>query len=167
MEDRARVLEYGRGFGRRPVRRCAGVIALLLSLTMATYACAPAESPAPDPAPTREDDRAAIDALMDGLEAAYANGDIELLMSVYTEDLIYMGAASPAVRGAADFRVANDPVGAYNLVMQNDEVQLSGDWGYARGTYDGNDRYLMLVRREADGQWRIAREIWNIAPDDE
>ena len=122
---------------------------------------------APDPLPTVEDDRAAIDALMDGLEAAFVNGDIEQLMSVYTEDLIYMGASSPAVRGAADFRVANDPVGAYNLVMQNDEVKVSGDWGYARGTYDGNDRYLMLVRREADGQWRIAREIWNIAPDEE
>ena len=144
-------------------------LALLVSLaTVSILACGPdAEAPAPDaaPMPTAADDRAAIDALMDRLEAAYANTDIDQLMDVYTDDLVYMGAGAPLIQGAADFRAANDPVGAYDLEMHNEEVVVTGDWGYARGTYDGNDQYLMIVRR-ADGVWRIAREIWNVAPDE-
>ncbi len=58
--------------------------------------------------------------------------------------------------GAAEFRVAQDSGDWYDLVMQNDEVMVHGDWGYALGTYSGNDKYLSLVRREADGEWRMA-----------
>ena len=64
-----------------------------------------------------------------------------------------------------DFRAANEMGGdGFNMEMQNDEVRVSGDWGYARGTYSGNDKYLMVVRRGDDGEWRIAREIWNNNP---
>ncbi len=152
------------------MRRRPGTTAILLALTISALGCTAAESPpAPEaePTPTVEDDRAAIDALMDGLAAAFANGSIEELMSVYTDDVIYMGAGGPAIHGAADMRAANDPVSPYAFTMHNDEVVVTGDWGYARGTYDGNDQYLMVVRRDADGEWRIAREIWNIAPDEE
>ena len=146
-------------------------IVLALSLSISTLGCGAGETPAPASeslsSPTAEENRAAIDALMDRLEAAYAATDIDLLMDVYTDDLVYMGADTPAIKGAADFRAENDPVGAYDLVMDNEEVVVTGDWGYARGSYDGNDQYLMIVRRDNDGVWRLAREIWNIAPDEE
>ncbi len=145
-------------------------IRMLLAATMvSTLACGPAEeppAPEPTPMPSAADDRAAIDALMNRLEDAYANTDIDQLMDVYTDDLVYMGAGAPLIQGAADFRAANDPVGAYDLVMHNEEVVVTGDWGYARGSYDGNDQFLMIVRRDPDGVWRIAREIWNVAPDE-
>jgi len=57
---------------------------------------------------------------------------------------------------------------------KSEEIVVSGDWGFDRGTYrytqtpkTGGDtvvkegNYLWLARRESDGVWRYARIIWN------
>lgn len=59
-----------------------------------------------------------------------------------------------------------------------DELIIAGDWAYVRVTYIASvlerqsgersdffkSRHFYMVRREADGQWRIWRDMWSNAP---
>lgn len=57
-----------------------------------------------------------------------------------------------------------------------EELVVSGDWAFARVSFDGYlrakhdtsalplrsvSRHIWILRRETDGQWKIARDIWN------
>ena len=57
---------------------------------------------------------------------------------------------------------------------KSEEIVVSGDWGFDRGTYRYTEtpreggrtvvtegHYLWLSRRDTDGEWRFARIIWN------
>ena len=106
----------------------------VLPILLFTLACAPAtEQPPPaveEPAatmPSEAADRAAIEATMDALEAAYANGDIDEMLATYTDDVVYMPANQPASRGQAEFRAASEPFNASNLKMTTDEAMVHGD----------------------------------------
>lgn len=60
---------------------------------------------------------------------------------------------------------------------KSEEIVVSGDWGFDRGTYRYSEtprlggptvitagNYLWLAHREADGVWRYARVTWNVKP---
>ncbi len=66
------------------------------------------------------------------------------------------------------------------MVINNEEVEVSGDLGVARGTYSlllipraGGDnipiegKYLTIFKRQPDGTWKIYRDAFNssVAPD--
>lgn len=55
-----------------------------------------------------------------------------------------------------------------------DEVRVAGDWAFERGGYTNRltpraggatiqdvGKYIMIYQQEADGNWRIACDIWN------
>ena len=59
-------------------------------------------------------------------------------------------------------------------VINNEEVQVAGDWAFSRGTYtlsitpkaggeeifiDG--KYMTILKRQTDGSWKIHRDIFN------
>lgn len=63
------------------------------------------------------------------------------------------------------------------ILSKVEEIQTFGEWGFARGTSSGTviskaggqrrksaEKWLVLVRRQADGSWKIARDIWNEEP---
>ncbi len=60
------------------------------------------------------------------------------------------------------------------MSISNDEVIVSGDWAFDRGTWKvirtyrrdlRRERlkscYVMMWRRQPDGAWKLARLIWN------
>jgi ketosteroid isomerase-like protein len=59
-------------------------------------------------------------------------------------------------------------------VIKNEEIQLSGNFGFARGTYSAllvpkaggeeipiDGKYLTIFKKQADGTWKIYRDAFN------
>lgn len=97
---------------------------------------------------------------------------------MYTEDAVVIPPGSPEVHGAdtiAD-QLWKPMFEAFtaDAKLPADEIHLSGSHGFVRGTYamtlhpkgDGDSmaeegRYIDIVERAKDGEWRISRAIWN------
>jgi uncharacterized protein (TIGR02246 family) len=113
---------------------------------------------------------------------AYNAGDFARLTNIFAEDLIDMSMGGPTRRGQdarmhflsrvrethANFRP--------HLEIQINEIQVAGDWAYEHGSLvvaltprTGGDksfirqRYLVIWRRQANGEWKIAVEMDNSA----
>jgi uncharacterized protein (TIGR02246 family) len=151
-------------------------VVMLLSLA----ACA-----APPPPPPPPVDVAAIKDAIQAREkewsAAYLAGDGSAVASLYTED----GASIPAT---GDWERGRDRI-AQSMQVQLDSMTVSmreditqevipaGDYVVEFGDYryqgtskmdgkpkSGSGRYMVLWRKDADGVWRLHRDIGNEAP---
>jgi uncharacterized protein (TIGR02246 family) len=133
----------------------------------------------PGPVPvSQRDDVPAIRAAYRGFVAADTSGDVERQLSYLTEDAVFMPPGVPTVhskdalrrRWAA--RQRTEVLDEFRVDL--DEVVVSGNWAYTRGTYversharDGRTsfeergRHLDILRRQPDGRWLIARHIRN------
>lgn len=122
-------------------------------------------------------------ALLDAREEwgrAIAEGDLEKILSFWTDDVVIYPVAEPAVRGI-------DAVRAYMLHNRRvlgirprvNPIEIvasaSGDLGYIIGTHDWVDeegrasnpgRYVTLWRRHERGEWRCFLEIHSPLPDE-
>ncbi len=155
-----------------------GTANLCLSLAILFVGCQPNEGETPHEQ-TEQEALAAISEQAARFSAAYVNGDIEELVSIYTED----GMAAP---GNRDFIVGHEPMLAYwtlpagvkvlhhkttaeKLVVDGDHAY---DWGYYEGQTerDGqalppfSGKYLIVWERGDDGVWRMAADMWNSLP---
>ncbi len=107
---------------------------------------------------------------------AEADRDIEAKLKLFTTDAVLMPRAKPIVIGQQAIRAWHEQEWEgtkYECSGTVDEVQVSGDWGMARGTYSGlftpasgaprgvSGKFLCTVRRQADGSWKLAHVIWN------
>jgi uncharacterized protein (TIGR02246 family) len=163
------------------VHAAGAVLTLFLA---ATIACAPAadegEPAAGDVVSTdagTEGDMEAIDALRSSFAAAMSAGDVDGVMATYADDAVQMPPNQPELRGKDAIRARHQEfMDLYELVLENpaEEIVVKGDWGILRGTYvisgtpkaDGEPiqdtgKYMVTWRRQADGSWRVAHEIWN------
>lgn len=105
--------------------------------------------------------------------AATRAGDIDTILGLMTDDVVFLRAGQPAMEGKAAFAsslkaaLASGPVDASSAI---DEVFVAGDLGYCRTrltvtlhAQHGNTplartgHTLSLFRREA-GQWKLARD---------
>jgi ketosteroid isomerase-like protein len=127
---------------------------------------------------SRED--AAIVRLVDREVAAMGAGDIDQYVALLTDDAILL-APNTLPKAGAELRQwlgeFLQRVRVEWLSFVHDEVGVHGDLGYHvyrytwRTTPKGSGeptvssgKGLHIVRRGADGAWRIAREIWNANP---
>lgn len=102
--------------------------------------------------------------------------DAAALARLYTSDAVFMPPGRPELAGRAKIRSLFQTQferfeADYEFEIR--EIVVSGDWAFRRGAYtvratlpDGSertvrDKFLDVWRREADGRWRIARDIWN------
>ena len=108
---------------------------------------------------------------------AFNRGDVETIVSLYTEDVVVMPPGEPSFQGRERVRKWMTALFERNTVAQslaNDEVVVSGDWAWMRGhftteitprsggvTVRRDGKHLVIWRREPDGAWRAARDIWN------
>jgi uncharacterized protein (TIGR02246 family) len=127
-----------------------------------------------------DSDVQAIFALVDAEAAAIAAGDISRYLSLLTEDSVFMPPNSPERTG----RDLHEWLGEFlrNVAieyrsLQHGETLVAGDlachifacsWT-ASPKSDPKPtlmrfKGLHLLRRQPDGSWRIAREIWNLSP---
>lgn len=150
------------------------MIAGFAVLTMAT-ACAPA-APKHDPAT----DLAAIGKLRDSIAAAYKAGNAAGVASLFTADGRMMESGQPTAEGTQAIegvvKGLNDAMGAIDVTIVAEKTEVSGDLAYDRGTFKMTmtpkgasapiveaGRYLVVVKRQADGSWKIAEDMGNSA----
>ena len=106
-------------------------------------------------------------------EKAYNARDAAGVAAVYTEDGVVMAPGAETVQGreAIQALIEQDLSANEGNTLHIDSVEhaMSGDLGFARGTYsvtdaDGNTvdtGKWVEVRKKVDGKWYIHRDIWN------
>lgn len=130
-------------------------------------ACAPAAEP---PATSAADSVAVADAIQRYIEVSRAN-DLAGILATWGDDIWYVNTGSPTMRGRA---ALDSMVTAVHATMQvtrldvtTEEVVVSGDLAYARGSYretlagaqdtlDLSGRFLHIWRRQPGGEWKLA-----------
>jgi uncharacterized protein (TIGR02246 family) len=119
-------------------------------------------------------DERAIHDLVAGWMQASQNGDIDTVLSLMTDDVVFMVPGREPF-GKEAFRAASQ--GMKDMRMQGTseirELKVIGDWAYARNhlevtvTPPGVRRSgytLTLFRKEPDGRWLLARDANLLAP---
>ena len=153
--------------------------ALLLSFLIAASCAPPAEEPEPEAeeAVTAEADVEAINAVRDAFAVAYNAGDAAALVALLTDDVVLMPPNEPALVGSDAYQSWTEALFEQfttELTIMSEELVVAGDWAFDRGVYTqtltstaGGDviqdsgKYLVIFQRQADGAWKVARDIWN------
>jgi len=111
------------------------------------------------------------------LEAALQAADPIAWVYWYTEDAMFVGPGEAPVQGrAALLEMAKSMTPLRSLKITPQRIESSGTLAYAfvRGQWmsDGSGatettrvRALLVLRREADGHWRVAQELMQADPD--
>jgi uncharacterized protein (TIGR02246 family) len=119
--------------------------------------------------------------LVDEYVKADSAGSVDAKMRLYMADAVLLPPDGQAVVGYQAIRSWHQGTyarAAMQLTPTVDEVQMIGDWAFARGSWTGtttpkaggeprreSGKFVILLRRLPDGgSWRIAREIWNAQP---
>ena len=109
---------------------------------------------------------------------ASAGTDIERILSFWTEDAVVIAPGLPTISGKAALRqyvVESFRIPGFRISWKSSEVTLSpdGNMAYMVGrnsvTFNGPDgqpttsegRAVTIWRKEQDGDWRCAVDIWN------
>ena len=125
-----------------------------------------------------EADIAAIEESMDAYALAMTAGDLDLWMSLYTEDTVKMAPDGPAVFGKEALRASMQPFfEAFTIdemAIFDVEIQLAGDYAFTRCNFTatmipkaGGDPLYMdakdmsIMQRQADGSWKLFWDCWN------
>ena len=105
-------------------------------------------------------------------------GDAERWIALWTEEGVQMPPGVPANVGKENIYSSllgfMEIFSFSNMQIQTEEVQVVGDWAYARGTYtvtyipnDGSDpifidgKYMSIFQKQSDGSWKLHRDIFN------
>lgn len=113
--------------------------------------------------------------------AASAGRDVDAIVAQWTDDAKVYPPGMPVIEGKAAIRqfVADSlQVPGFSITWTPEHVTVSADgtMGYCTGSNrmtapgpDGNvatmiGRYVTVWRKEADGVWRCAVDIWNAGP---
>ncbi|MFQ5813619.1 MAG: YybH family protein [Anaerolineae bacterium] len=160
----------------------ATIIVLLVTLTLGACAAPAPPAVAPEAAQV-EADIAAINEIWEGYTAGANTGDLDLWISLWDVNGIRMAPDAPPVIGKeqirAQMKVPFEQLDI-EIAIDNQEVQVGGDWAFSRGTYtlsttpkaggetahvDG--KFLTVLKRQSDGTWKIFRDIFNsnVPPD--
>ena len=118
-------------------------------------------------------DITAIRAAEAALAEAFEDSDPTAWVSCYTEDAIFVGPGSPAIEGRAALLAVAPHLTMSSLEIVADSTIGAADFActtgratWVSGRKDSGAptirrRFLMVWRRDADGRWRIARELLN------
>jgi uncharacterized protein (TIGR02246 family) len=111
------------------------------------------------------------------LEQALESPDPTAWVYHYTEDAVFVGPGTPAVQGREallQMARAMQPLSSVSLVPLRTEgsgniacTYGEGTWVNGRPPDTGTRTHVRLIivwRKEADGQWRVAQELLNAAP---
>jgi uncharacterized protein (TIGR02246 family) len=123
-------------------------------------------------------DVAAIAKVRDGYAAAFKSGNATSLGALFTADAHSMGNAQPTATGSQGVEAATkammDQMSGQDIVITPEKTDVSGDMAYDRGSYKTTltpkggapmveeGRYLVVLKRQADGSWKLAEEMGNL-----
>ena len=137
----------------------------------ATAAAASATTPAEDEAAVR----AAIDAANKAWTDAFVRADVPALVTLYADDAVSYQAYSPPATGRAGIEAAFkrlfSQVKFSDIKGTTEDLTVAGDKAYELGSYSGmftpakgkamadSGRYVNVWKRQADGSWKIWRDM--------
>jgi uncharacterized protein (TIGR02246 family) len=160
-------LKYSK-FGAK-VTGCRGAGGMVTLATMLLAACAGRTPPPPSGA------RQAIEAAVARYVAASNRGDAETLASLYADDAMLLPPDHEPIRGRqaiGDFwRQGTDE----GLRVTTLTVEVDGNIGYLVGRYNlpstdeepaDSGKYVMCLKRQRDGSWKLTADIWNRSGED-
>lgn len=117
------------------------------------------------------DDERAIRELVDTWLAASKSGDLPTVLSLMTDDVIFMVPGAPPF-GKEAFAAASQGMKDVRLegTSEIQEIRVLGDWAYLRNYLEmtatppggapvrRSGYTLTILRKEPDGRWRLARD---------
>ena len=125
------------------------------------------------------DDERAIRELVEAWLAASKAGDISTVLSLMTDDVVFMVPGRKPF-GKAAFAAAADGMKGVRIDGASDieEIEVLGEWAYVRNhirmtvtpadggaTVRRSGYTLTILRKERDGRWRLARDANLVAED--
>ncbi len=154
--------------------RIKSFLAIILSFTVAASCYRAPE----DRAASLEADVAAIRTLHAEWIAAETSGDLESFMALWSDDGVMMPPNAPTLIGKDAMReLARDFYNQFTVTVETviDDIVVAGDWAYIRWTtiagtttpkdggmlITGSGKALWILKRQADGNWKLAYDIWN------
>jgi uncharacterized protein (TIGR02246 family) len=117
-----------------------------------------------------------IDNVMARYARAYQNNDPDAMAELYTQEALLLPPGHELVAGRDSVRAFWSRGMEPGFRMITMAVEVSGGTGYVVGRYyvppDDQDeaetgKYIIALRRERDGAWRITADIWNADHPDE
>lgn len=125
-----------------------------------------------------EQEREGIDKTRSAYVAAWRAGNAGAVAQLYTDDALVLYPDQPAVQGKAAINAyfktlfAEFPQNQFELTSA--EIEIVGPWAFDRGAYrwkgipraggepaEDNGKYLVILQRQADGEWKVARDMDN------
>ncbi|MDX8457016.1 SgcJ/EcaC family oxidoreductase [Mesorhizobium sp. VK9D] len=117
------------------------------------------------------EDETAIRQVVETWMAASRKGDLETVLGLMTDDVVFMVPGKEPF-GKEAFAAASRGMGETKIdgVSEIVELKLLGDWAYIRNRIDmtatppggeparRSGYTLTLLRKESDGRWRLARD---------
>jgi uncharacterized protein (TIGR02246 family) len=123
-------------------------------------------------------DIAALKEILNKYGATCNAGDLEGWLSLWADDGIQMYPGAPSRVGKEQIRAGMKP--AFDqfilkiVIMPDMEAKVSGNLGFARGTYtlsmipkaggetsEFDGKYLTILEKQTDGSWKIFRDCFN------
>jgi uncharacterized protein (TIGR02246 family) len=160
------------------MRQLKIVPAFILAALFGGFMTDPASAQAiyPETADTRAIQRLSADWI-----AAMNAKDIAKLLTMMTEDIVFLPPGLPPIRGKkAVEAMYKGFFPQFSTVEQTsvlEEVEVAGDWAFIWGTESSvlvlqagqatiqmEGRGLSILKRQSDGTWRFARSLSNSAP---
>ena len=122
-------------------------------------------------------DEDAITAVVDQWMEATRQGDLDTVLSLMTDDVVFMVPGREPF-GKEAFASMSRAMSGVEIDGKSEivELQLHGDWAFLRNhlsinvrTPDGREMgrsgyTLTICRKEADGQWRLCRDANLVVP---
>ncbi len=160
------------------MRRHVRVLAFtVLALTVACVPPPEQQEPAVEEAISTEADIEAIRDWVDAYVAVINAADADAWLALMADDVLWM-------RPGGSTLVGKETIGSWGrdafeyaeleFAYTTDEVVVSGDLAYVRGTHTvvvvpraGGERWqvtgkhIYILRRQPDGAWKATRSIWN------
>ena len=112
------------------------------------------------------------------VSAAMSDGDTERWIALWSDDGVQMPPGAPRRDGIAEIRKAM--ISSFHLwefrdvTVQAEEIRILGDWATSYGVFaltitpkEGGEtrrcsgKFLDVLRKQADGSWKIALECFN------
>jgi ketosteroid isomerase-like protein len=109
--------------------------------------------------------------------AAINSNDVDSLMAVLTDDVVFQAPNAPELVGKAALRPwAEGYVSAYTFRWEKTTLEfiIAGDWAIERYAYKSHDvpkaggpaiddvgKGINIYHHDADGRWRVARDAWS------
>jgi uncharacterized protein (TIGR02246 family) len=101
-------------------------------------------------------------------------GDVATLASLYAEDAMLLPPDHEPIQGRQAIRAFWQQGTDEGLEVTNLAVEVNGDLGYLVGQYHlpatdeepaDSGKYVMCLKRERDGSWKVTADIWNQSGD--